>query len=289
MKPVTLNITGLNGFVGGKLELKAEPLIIFVCGYWNKDMPYAGDQWNQDYWGKKLRGVSRKYFNTEKEIFLNGSGTWHSQGSTRFASGKKYAEDRFSNVQSKFYKEVFQVKRKIMIVSHSMGAAYAEGMLKILVSKGIDVQKVVHLSPADTSDFSSNLPDKTYQIDINWDPVLMYKNADDTTVIKGIKASGIVKNPNKDEFGHMYTKDESFVWKWYEDLELIEFQFINEEIKIFTTPGSGMGYGGGSYQVVRKNQKILNLKNQTVFERVMKNGKFYFYDEKTKNYYTEKL
>jgi hypothetical protein len=285
----TLEISGRNGFKGGELEVNEVPLIIFVCGYWNKDLPYAGEEWDEKYWGDGMKTSARSYFNKAKQIFLNGAGTWHSQGSTRFANGKKYAEDRFSNVQSKFYKEVFKVKRKVMIVSHSMGAAYAEGLLKVLVSQGVNVEKVVHLSPADTSGFSSNLPDKTYQIDIDWDPVLMYKNADDANVLRGIKASGIVKNPRKDKFGHMYTKDESFVWNWFEDLELIEFQFINEETKTYTSPGSGMGYGGSSYQVVRKNHKPLNIKHQTVFERVMKNGKFYFYDTKTKNYYTEKI
>ncbi|PDS23237.1 hypothetical protein [Flavobacterium branchiophilum] len=264
-----------------------EPLIIYVCGYWNKDMPYAGDQWNEKYWGDKMKNSSKKYFNNAKQIFLNGAGTWHSQGSTRFASGQKYAENRYDNVQSKLYKEVFQTKRKIMIVSYSMGAAFAEGMLKILLSKGTKVEKVVHLSPADTSQFSANLPDKTYQIDIDWDPVLMYKNADDTTVLKGIKAAGIFKNPKKDEFGHMYTKEEDFVWKWFEDLELVKFQFLNEEVKTYSTPSSGMGYGGSSYQVVQKNYKAINILNKTVFERVMKNGEFYFYDEKNKNYYTE--
>ena len=265
-----------------------EPLIIFVCGYWNKNIPYAGEESDEKYWGKKLRDSTKKYFNTQKEIFINGAGTWHSMGSTRFESGQKFAEDRFSNTSSKFFQEVYKQKRKIMIISHSMGAAFAEGMIKVLLSKKINVDKVIHFSPADPSGFSANSPNKTYQIDIDWDPVLMYKNFDDAPVIKGIKASAIIKNPKKDEFGHMYTKEEDFVWNWFEDLELIEFQFLNEETKTFSTPSNGMGYGGTTYKVIQKNNKANNLKHNTNFLRVMKNGAFYFYDSKTKQYYTAK-
>jgi len=209
-------------------------------------------------------------------------------GSTRFETGKKFAEDRFSNPTSKFFKEVYNPKRKIMVISYSMGAAFAEGMVKVLLTKGININKIIHFSPADPSGFFASLPNKTYQIDIDWDPVLMYKNFDDTPVIKGIKASGIIKNPNKDEFGHMYTKEESFVWKWYEDLELVEFQFLNQETKKYSTPSSGMGYGGTTYNITQKNHKANNLKHNTNFLRVMKNGVFYFYDSKTNQYYTEK-
>ena len=83
------------------------------------------------------------------------------------------------------------------------------------------------------------------------------------------------------------TKDEAFVWGWFEDLELIEFQFGNQENKTYTTPGSGMGYGGTSTTVLQKNFNALKVKSPTPFSRVYKNSKFYFYDEKTKKYYTE--
>ncbi|QOG89111.1 hypothetical protein HUE46_03320 [Flavobacterium columnare] len=263
-----------------------EPLIIFVCGYWNKDMPYAGDQWNEKYWGKSLREVSKKYFKTEIEFFLNGAGNWHSQGGTRWKNGEKFATDRYKNQKSKFFKEVFKDKRKIMIVSHSMGGAFAEGMISFLVKKGVKVSKVVHLSPADTSQFSVTLPDKTYQIDITWDPVLSYKNLDDSQIIRGMKYYGLIQNPKHDEFGHMYTKQETFVWNAFEDLEKIELLFNRSETKYERLPSDGLG----PVTTIKMEVKIYDTKkiiHNTVFEKLKKNGKYYFFDKKIKKYYTQ--
>lgn len=198
-----------------------EPLIIYICGYWNTKMPYARTEWREQYWGTGLRSSAKKYFNTQKEYFINGAGTKFSSGKTRFSQGKDFAEERLRNEQSNFFKEVLRNKRKIMMISHSMGAAFAEGVLKVFKVHGVEVQKVIHFSPADTSDFTINFPNVSYQIDIDYDPVLMYKNMNDSPVIPGIKAACTVKNPNDDEFGHMYTKDESFVWEWFEDLEYV--------------------------------------------------------------------
>ncbi|MFC6095275.1 hypothetical protein ACFPVY_01335 [Flavobacterium qiangtangense] len=266
-----------------------EPLILYVCGYWNKSMPYAGSEWGEQYWGSSLKAGARKYFfNTTKELFINGAGTKFSSATDRFQSGKKIAEERFINHSSKFYKEVFQTKRKVMVISHSMGGAFAEGLIDVLKQKNVNIEKVVHLSPADVSGFRAGLPDKTFQIDIDWDPVLMYKNFNDAPNIGGIQSSALAKNPKDDEFGHMYTKEEDFVWKWFEDLEAMQFQLLNQESKIYTTPGSGMGYGGTSRTVLQINYSATNLKHNSTFLKVRKNSQIYFYDKKTGNYFTER-
>lgn len=264
-----------------------EPIIIYICGYWNKKMPYAGSEWGEQYWGIGLKSSAKKYFKSTKEYFINGAGTKFSSGGDRYKQGKEFAEARLKNQASKFYQEIFKEERRIMVVSHSMGGAFAEGVLSVLKNQKLNIEKVIHLSPADTSGFGVTFPQITYQIDIDWDPVLMYKNANDSSIIRGVKFSGISKNPKGDKFGHMYTKDEAFVWGWFEDLELIEFQFVNQENKTYSTPGSGMGYGGTSTTVLQKNFNALKVKSPTPFSRVYKNSKFYFYDEKTKKYYTE--
>lgn len=265
-----------------------EPLIVYVCGYWNKEMPYAGTEWGKDYWGDSLKNCAKKYFyNTTKELFINGAGEKGDGGGKRFEMGKKIAEDRFANSKSKFYKEVFEKRRKVMIVSHSMGGAFAEGMISVMNQKGVNIEKVVHLSPADVSGFSATLPKRTFQIDIDWDPVLMYKNFDDAPNIGGVNFFGTAKNPAGDEFGHMYTKEKDYVWHWFEDLELINFQFINEENKTYTTPSSGIGYGGSSYTVLQKNYSAVDLKYNSIFLKIKKNSKLFFYDDKNEKYYTE--
>lgn len=144
---------------------EAEPLIIYVCGYWNKDMPYAGAEWGEDYWGALMKNKAKEYFKTSKEYFINGAGNAFSSGRSRYNSGVKLANERLKNNSSKFYKEVFRKKRKVIIISHSMGRAFSEGILEVLKREKINIDKFVHLSPADTSDFNINYPDRTYQID----------------------------------------------------------------------------------------------------------------------------
>lgn len=266
-----------------------EPLILYICGYWNKSMPYAGSEWGEQYWGSGLKSSARKYFfNTTKELFINGAGTKFSNASERFQSGRKIAEERFINKSSKFYKEVFQIKRRIMIISHSMGGAFAEGLIDVLKQQNVNVEKVIHFSPADVSGFRAGLPDKTFQIDIDWDPVLMYKNFNDAPNIVGVQSSALAKNPKNDEFGHMYTKEQNFVWNWFEDLESVQFEFLNEETKTYTTQGNGMGYGGTSRTVLQKNYNATQLKHNSVFIKVKKDSENYFYDKATGKYFTER-
>ncbi len=262
---------------GDYLKVKQkEPLIIYICGYWNSKMPYAGTEWGEQYWGQTLKSSAKRYFRSTKEYFINGAGTKLSSGQTRYTDGKEFAESRYGNIQSKFYQEVFKNVRRIMIVSHSMGAAFSEGVLSILKQHNVQVEKILHLSPADTSDFNVNFPEITYQIDIDWDPVLMYKNANDTAFIKGIKYAGLVKNPRVDEFGHMYTKEEAFVWKWFEDLELVIFNYGRSEKKYNRHPSDGLGPSTNSVYKVNIYTSSGEI-HQTQFRKVLKNNSIYHY------------
>ncbi|GIZ14782.1 hypothetical protein [Capnocytophaga catalasegens] len=45
-----------------------------------------------------------------------------------------------------------------------MGGAHAEGIVQGLLKQGIEIDRVLHFSPADNKDFKITLPDKTYQI-----------------------------------------------------------------------------------------------------------------------------
>jgi hypothetical protein len=252
-----------------------KPLIIYVNGYWNKDLAYAGSETGEKYWGSSFRTEAKNYFGIDsRELFINGAGKGTSNGEERFESGKKIANERINNNQSNFYKQIVEKKRKIMIVSHSMGAAYSEGILSVLVSSGIIVNKVVHFSPADNSDFSIKLPNKTLQIDIFYDPVLMYKNLDDKDTIKGVTKWGKVNNPHNDKFGHMYTKESGFVWKWAEDLEKISLHFLRTETKYVRTPSDGLG--PAMTQKIKLNIYGTNeLKNKTNFLKLFTSGKYY--------------
>ncbi|MDH6252781.1 hypothetical protein M2347_002508 [Chryseobacterium sp. H1D6B] len=264
---------GENASVEAKIKV-LDPIIIYICGYWNTKMPYAGTEWGEQYWGSGLKSAAKKYFKGTKEYFINGAGTKFSSGGSRFNQGREFAETRFKNTESKFYNEIFKLDRRIMIVSHSMGGAFAEGVLSVLKSHHVKVEKIVHLSPADTSGFGVNFPDRTYQIDIDWDPVLMYKNADDAATIKGVRFSGLVKNPKDDEFGHMYTKDEAFVWNWFEDLEVINFTYQRSEKKYMHMPSDGLG-PSTTTAYTEKIYAGSGVKHNTQFKRVIKNNTVY--------------
>ena len=275
--------------VSKKVKIYDKSLVVYVNGYWNKDLPYAGEKIGKGYWGNGLRRkATKEYDNSIKEFFINGADSMFSSGKLRFEKGMKFAEERIKNTSSKFYTEVIKKKRKIIMISHSMGAAFLEGVMNVIKKENIEIEKVVHFSPADTSDFSVTFPEITYQIDILYDPVLMFKNVNDQTFIKGIKYAGLVKNPYDDKFGHMYTKDESFVWDWFEDLEFIRLNYKSTQERIVSFPSDGQG-PSTIHTYTEEIYQASNLKHDTQFVRIKKYNRVYYYTKKKNEYKTETL
>lgn len=267
---------------GDYLKVKeAEPLIIFVNGYWNtswiqKDLfGFSDGKKLEEYWGKGLKESAMKYTKMNKEnlFFINGADIALSSGIKRFNSGKNFAKERLNNEKSRFFKEVFKVKRKITVISHSMGASFTEGMLSILKIKNVVVEKVVHFSPADVSEFSATFPDRTYQIDISIDPVLMFKNINDEDYIKNIKYAALIQNPDHDQYGHANTKLEGYVWNWFEDLEGIILSFSHEETS-YRIIDSDLG-PSKTIPIKKAIYIASNLKYNTQFMSIVKEGKLY--------------
>ena len=120
-----------------------------------------------------------------------------------------------------------------------------------------------------------NYSDRTYQIDISWDPVLMLKNLNDKDYIKGILYAGLVQNPDHDRFGHANTKIEGYVWDWFEDLEKINLSYSHTETKrqIITDriePET-------TVIIKSKIYKSSGEKYNTQFLRILKNGQKYYH------------
>ncbi|MBC9930275.1 hypothetical protein [Chitinophaga qingshengii] len=260
---------------------ETEPVILFVNGYWNKDLPMAGGDAGKEYWANKFVTAAQKYFNAQKKLFINGANTMLSSGKLRFNEGKRIATDRLNNPQSSFHQLIFKEKgaddqflTPVYVVSHSMGAAYAEGIVSVLREQGVKVRKVVHFSPADVSEFSATISSCTFQIDISIDPVLMFKNMNDGNYIKGVQAAGQVKNPSGDEYGHMYTKSEAYVWDWLEDLESIQLTPGGE----VTLTESAPSLGGAGFAVAKTKKKLFHatgLKKGTQFRQLKKKDTMY--------------
>ncbi len=252
------------------------PLIIFVNGYWNTRAEIAGGDYHEDYWGSPFLHEAKTYFHSSQTpgFYVNGAEGYFSSGKKRYAKGKELAENRYNNPQSKFHGAVFKYKRKIMVVTHSMGAAYAEGIISFLKSKDYIISKVVHFSPADNSDFEITYPNITCQIDILPDPVLAYKNLNDGNLIKGIKHAILVRNTEDIIYGHYYTKARNYVWDWVKALDNAELKY-NGRKKIYD-----------QYAKWFIEKEVYTNHNHTVqFVRITKAGKT-FYECETNLYYT---
>ncbi|HVI46641.1 MAG TPA: hypothetical protein VM802_17315 [Chitinophaga sp.] len=269
------------GASAGAEVKEMEPVILFVNGYWNKDIPMAGPDSGSAYWGNSFRSAALQHLQSSKPLYINGADTMGSSGSLRFNKGRNMALARFNNPQSNFYQAIFKEKgdndkylTPVCVVTHSMGAAYGEGIISFLKEKGVKIKKVVHFSPADVSDFNVSIPARTFQIDISIDPVLLYKNMNDATFMKGILAAGMVKNPSGDQYGHMYTKTERYVWQWLEDLESIQLNYVKEIEHTEYVPSLG-GMGGASITTKKKRYRAANVKNGTQFIHLKKNSNLY--------------
>ncbi|AEW87354.1 hypothetical protein B0A78_08560 [Flavobacterium columnare NBRC 100251 = ATCC 23463] len=104
------------------------------------------------------------------------------------------------------------------------------------------------------------------------------KNLDDAQTIKGVKHFSLIQNPKDDEFGNMYRKQETFVWNAFEDLEKIELLFNRSETKYERLPSDGLG----PVTTIKMEVKIYDTKkiiHNTVFEKLRKNGKNFFFDK----------
>lgn len=265
---------------------KKEPIVVLVNGYWNKGIleDLAGGEYGEPYWGDEFKIRTKQYFNTQKLFYVNGAGEKGDGGAKRFNMGKKFAEERFNNPQSNFYQKVLKASQNnegkytgpVVFVSHSMGGAFAEGMVSYLHAQGVQIAKVAHFSSADNGGFRVTLPDKTYQIDVEKDIVLLYKNFDDTNFIENVRCAGIVSKIeiNNDTFyGHYYTKALSIPWDWLEDLETIQFNYLETKDEYTRIPSDGLGPA----TTMKTTKKIYGskTKNSTQFLLIFKNGMLY--------------
>ncbi len=218
-------------FVGNTPIMAIDPdgeRIIFVNGYNNQRSWWPGTGQNKrDYWSENFIEGARKYFGetSENYQFVDGRGKHNSSGSSRYTAGYEYAKANLTILTDGMAKG-----ETIKIVSHSMGAAYSEGMIQFLQEKGFNVEKVVHFSPSDGDDFKANKEPNTIQLTLENDPVLLYKDFLNAGVhdVANVDMSGIVNTPEnfwKDFIdNHTRTRTDPLVWNMVRDLETITFE-----------------------------------------------------------------
>ncbi len=150
-------------------------------GYWEEEFIEKA----KDHFRTRFKGLDGTAIASVAPIFIDGSGDWDSSGKSRFKNGLMYGRDILMHELKALGvtdNEGHQ-RKSIFVVSHSMGAAYSEGIIKHLCSSGMTVSSVLHFSAADNTDFTVGLPDITYQVNIVPDIVLFYKNMPDRIAV----------------------------------------------------------------------------------------------------------
>ena len=174
-------------------------LVIFVNGYYNTRSGLitryiteyiTGNKGGKSYWGVDFVNKATSYLNDNNIQFVDGRGKYNSSGDDRFNAGYKFAQSNYANISS-----TLKDGETVKVVSHSMGAAYSEGIIKYLLEQGISISQVIHFSPADPDDFSASFSN-TLQLNINNDAVLAYKNGFSSNIINGVAKYGNVKENN---------------------------------------------------------------------------------------------
>ena len=249
-------------------------LVLFVNGYYNTrdniiSENVIGQFSGEKYWSPDFVNAAKDYLNDNNVCYIDGRGSWSSSGEERFKSGYRYAQENYLQILS-----MLNSNEKINVVSHSMGAAFSEGIIMYLLSKGVDIGSVIHLSPADPSGFIAHAQN-TIQLQINNDPVLAYKNVGESYIIKGVSRFGIVKTncSFSEDFlnSHALTKLSPLTWKYVKALASIQLKYSRSET---TTISVGSPMFPRYVQVTSKYYNGL-FSNGIVFKNLMINGQHY--------------
>jgi hypothetical protein len=219
-------------------------LILFVNGY------ILGCEPLRPYWSSSGKdpdefiNAACNYFQDDhisSESFINGSSDWFgSKAWSRQGYGRSYGKEHLPKIKS-----LLSTNESVNIVSHSMGAATAEGIIEVLSAANIRIGKVIHFAPSNAAKIkiaTTTAHIDRLQVNATGDFVIE-KLADpfakdEDLRIPGVKVYGRVKwDPWVYHKKHMsYIKDKklpfnldshfdlktyAFVFDWVKDLENI--------------------------------------------------------------------
>lgn len=253
-------------------------MILFINGYYNTRDNYIsrkiiGQKGGEDYWRDEFICSAMNYFSDINVGFIDGRGKFNSSGTERFNAGYLYAKNNFDEILSRLGEDDC-----VNIVSHSMGGAYAEGIVKYLQEQNIKIGEVVHFSPSDPGDITAQT-EETYQLNIQNDIVLECKNFGESNIIRNVKRFGSVMTANSllddIESSHFKTKASSDVWRMLEDLKSIQIQYENSYSLYDSIPNSS-GFSVISNRLT-KGYSFSGNKNGYIFDSISINGRFFYY------------
>ena len=144
--------------------------IVFVNGFIGCGSYPSGDP----YWGglnSSFVDGAKSFFHDNNVLFPATDYTWGSSADLRTFDGFNYAKEHFGVLTSGIKEnETFK------FVSHSMGAAFAEGMALFLDMKGYDVEQIVHINAFQANDIVTMTPNSNKTITTD------YQNTDDYVI-----------------------------------------------------------------------------------------------------------
>ena len=165
--------------------------IVFVNGKIGGGSPPAGSSyWN----GEKSSFVQGaiSYWKDRNIFFTKQDYSYFSSAQDRINAGYKYAQNNLDLLVAGL-----QNGESFKFVTHSMGAAFAEGIANYLLEQGYKVEEIVHINPFQAADISTNLSPQLKTTD--------YQNTDDWVINK----IPFFSSPGKIENADYYIRENS--------------------------------------------------------------------------------
>ncbi|MFN0189713.1 MAG: RHS repeat domain-containing protein [Bacteroidia bacterium] len=142
--------------------------VLFINGYIGFGSPPAGEK----YWSQNFVKGATDYFNDPIAKFTSYQPGMFSTAAERKAAGIAYAKEHFGYLTKGMTKE----KDVYKIVTHSMGAAFGEGVTEYLQGEGWKVETIVHVNPFQAADIKTTDPNS------NQTQTIDYQNPDDWVI-----------------------------------------------------------------------------------------------------------
>ena len=147
-------------------------LVIFVNGLIAFGAPKAGES----YWGGQNSPFilgAKEYFHDTRTMFTEVNHNMLSSAKERYWNGVLYAKNNLNNITMGL-----KDGETIKFVTHSMGAAMAEGMAQYLTKQGYVIEEIVHINAFQAADITTIAPNS------NAVKTTDYQNTDDWVINK---------------------------------------------------------------------------------------------------------
>jgi len=256
-------------------------MIIFVNGYTLGCEPF------RPYWSSNKKypndfiDAAKDYFQDHHiidESFVNGTGKWFgSRAQTRQKAGKEFAKGFWERIRNRL-----REGETLKFVCHSMGSAYAEGMMEYLVEHNVSIEKVIHLGVADAKNIV--IPQSTrgiYRLQINTtndiiiDRIANWYYREEKKIIPHINRFGKVNwdpwHYHKEHMEYIKTKDLKFALDSHFDTKTFGFTF--DWVKILEN--LELNQSIGQRTIKRKDLPVYEIPRQEFqFESLMIDNKY---------------